>query len=744
MSNSAIQAQWSLNETGLVAWTTLKRIVTAATSDNVQALALMACGRFGNTLAMSDETNNKVEHILLPSPEPAPIKFLQGAVGFSRNDCATQLGENAAGLRFLGLAAALVTSLGAFEGAKSLDLMLRSTTDDLTTVPSVRHLRDLLASLEARSHRCGFADSVVGWQILLRKAVLPSIFSEETRQRLGRNSLQNLEKVLLESTPSPEAIAGLVDVFRQVARMGPATVLGATIRVGAAAPWVLAFAQWCVEPPSLLVGGKEVLEQPRSRLRVVISGDADDIGKPFGVTIHHQLQDLTQLLGPPSQNLKTGMVTVESYRRWLLQELGFGEGMLRLLREALEHAIPLVLRKMVCPRFARLAQDANSRPWLGSTDNSGDSCRLSPLPSTHTIADTCAAFLGLKDPIRFVSSTDCMLVAELPLVKLHLGALAEKCPCGRQCRKISTRYTRTASNGPWCAKEEFFRSLSFIIMDIFALTLFNSASPPLVRLSLGRENGSAMRNKISNLIRSGDPEDFDDMELIEWARSMAGHTFDNEDRSLIITSSKGQVIYPIVLDTFHIEKQGYLKLCCLPGVLRYNDDIYDVVSHPDPDTFDVQRHASDYLRGFPQKVCRPLNLFRGFRVSWKISVRDNKELHAGLTLRSETNNPAAIELDPLMLLFSLRDTLLVESCSHDQHAPLMSEDKFTSYSSPWDEHNEASDTTSQVDVVAVDGADDLRCFALAYSGTLAVLRRNSCLACCLNVCRHNDVHVLIL
>lgn len=743
MSNSAIQAQWSLNDTGVVAWNTLKGIVTAATSDNVQALALMACDRFGNTLAMSDATTNKVERILLPSPEPAPIRFLQGAVGFSRNDCATQLGKSAAGLRFLGLAAALVTSLGAFEGARSLDLMLKSTTDDLTTVPSVRHLRDLLASLEARSHRCGFADSVVGWQILLRKALLPCIFSEETRQRLGRDPLHSLEKVLLESTPSPEAIAGLVDVFRQVARMGPATVLGATIRVGAAAPWVLAFAQWCVEPPSLLVGGKEVLEQPRSRLRVVISGAVDDIGKPFEVTIHHQLEDLTRLLGPPSQNSTTGMVNVESYRTWSLQELGFGEGKLRLLQEALEHAIPLVLRKMMCPSFARLGQDANSRPWLGSTDNSADSCRLSPLPNIHTIADTCATFLALKDSIRFVSSNNCILVAELPLVKLHLGALAEQCPCGRQCRNLSTRHTRPAP-GRWCAKEEFFRSLSFIIMDIFALTLFNSASPPLVRLSLGRENGYAMREQISNVIRTGDPEVFDDMDLLEWARSMAGHTFDNEDRSLIITSSKGQVIYPIVLDTFHIERQGYLMLYCLPGVLRYNDDLYDVVSHPDAETLNVQHDAYDDSPDFPQKVCGPLNLFRGFRVSWKISVRDNKEIHAALTLRSETNNSPAIELDPLTLLLSLSDTLLVESCPHDQRDPLVSEDQFTSYSSPWDKHDEASDTTSKVDVVAVDGADDLRCLALACSDTFAVLRRNSCLACCLSVCRLNDVHVLIL
>ncbi len=83
---------------------------------------------------MSGETTNKVERILLPSPESAPIRFLKATVGFSRNDCATQLGNSAAGVRFLGLTAALVPSLGAFESARSLDLMLKRTTDDIKSV----------------------------------------------------------------------------------------------------------------------------------------------------------------------------------------------------------------------------------------------------------------------------------------------------------------------------------------------------------------------------------------------------------------------------------------------------------------------------------------------------------------------------------------------------------------------------------------------------------------------------------
>jgi hypothetical protein len=650
------------------------------------------------------------------------------------------------------LAAALVPSLGAFESAKSLDLMLKRTTDDMTTIPTLRHLKDLLGSLEARSHRCGFADSVVGWQILLRKEVLPCILSKGRRQRGGPNitPIGDLEKLLLDSTPSPEAIAGLVDVFRQVARMGPATVLGATIRVSAAAPWVLAFAQWCVEPPSLVVGEKEILQQPGSRLKVIISGAADDIGKPFEVTIHHQLENLTRLLGSPSRNSTTGMVTVESYGAWLLRQLSFGDGMLRILREALECAIPQLLGKIKCGRFTQLGQDAGSGQWLGSTDNLKDRCRLYPLPDIRCIADICATILALEDPIQFASLDDITLVAELPLVSRHLGSLAEKCPCEQCCMSTKRSTRRDLLSNNRCYKKDFFDSFSFLVVDILALSLFDSASPLLVKLSLDRESSSKPVNRaISKVITTGRTfSGFDHMHLIASARNMAGYgPLDDEDRSLIITSSKGQVIYPTVFDTFRIEKQGYLKLSCFPGVLRYQDDTYDVVSHPD--WVDGQHSGHGYLSPFmfPTQVFGPLKLPGDFSVSWKISVQDNRRIQAGLTLRSKANSPPAIELDPMALLRGLKNALLVESCPHDHRAQLISADQFASYCSPWDDHGEGDGSTSQVDVVAVDGADDLRCFTLAslpVRGASCVLRRNACLACCLNVCRDNGVHTLIL
>jgi len=742
MSGSSVQAQWSLSATAQAFISVARGTLVAATSDNVQVLAILACQRFGSTLAMSSEAIAKVEQIVVPSPEPAVVPFLKGLVGFFQHDCATQLGQNPAGTRFLALAAALTTSLGSFESAKALDTMLRSSTTDLTALPTVRHLKDLLSSLEVRSHRCGFVDSVLGWQILLQREALPRL-STNNSQRAPSDRYHGLERDLLDMVPSPEAIAGLVDVFRQIARVGPDTILGATIRVSAAAPWVLAFAQWCLETPSLYVANQEVLGQPGSRLKVVISSPGNDMGRQLEVTIHHQLENITQLLGEPSGKFISGMATIESYGAWLLRDLGLGfdDGMLRTLREALEHGIPQVLLSMECGQFTRLGRKKNYGRWHDLVDNFQDHCMLCPLPDTSTIAGIYARLLTAKET-AFTSLKKGELIADLPLVSRHLKSLTEECGCEKCCENTQ-RHWPPNSKSNWCRKYRFYRSLSFIIMDILALSLFESSAPLLVSLSSHRDTGVFMEHNIAKVLMDGGTQEFDDMDLLDWARSLAGHQYDSEERSLILTYGKGQVIYPIVFDTLQVEKQGYLKLCVLPGTLRYQGERYDVVSLPDTAISDDQQPPNRNLPAFPA-FSRPLHLFSDYEVVWGISVQDDKELHARLLLRSKSSNTITFENDPYSILLALKDTLFLESCPHHSRAELATADRFASFSTPWDDHQEALDSTSKVDVVAVDGANDLQCFALACTEAPAVLRGSSCIVCCLDVCREADIHVLIL
>jgi hypothetical protein len=144
----SIQAQWNLDQTVGSALSVARGIFQAASNDNVQPLAILACENFGNTIAMCAETCWKIESLVTKINEPAAIHFLRASVGFTTRDCAIQLSKSQAGVRFLSLAATLVTSLGPFAGGNALEQLLNSSASDKTLLPTARQLMLLLEALE--------------------------------------------------------------------------------------------------------------------------------------------------------------------------------------------------------------------------------------------------------------------------------------------------------------------------------------------------------------------------------------------------------------------------------------------------------------------------------------------------------------------------------------------------------------------------------------------------------------------
>lgn len=439
--------------------------------------------------------------------------------------------------------------------------------------------------------------------------------------------------------------------------------------------------------------------------------------RSFELTIHHRSESITHLIEPGSQEIVSGMVTIESYFPWLFRRIGFEtEGMIRLLRLALEHAIPQVLSSMQCKRFSCLGKTTGSEHFLGSVSNSIDSCCLTPLPELRTIRETYAKALAIEGRVNFTTLDKGMLVGDLPKVSLHLQSLAMKCPC-QHCCTCTQRYHNPLSNNDFCYKEDFFRSLSFITTEILVLSLFQSSEPILVKASLERRGGyPGLDSTISKVIKTEDTFEFDDMDLLDWVRSIIGHDYDDEERSLTLTSGKGQVIHPIVFSTFNIEKHGYLKLCCLSGTLRYENDTFNVVSTSEDIGYTL---TSDLDLPVWPEVFQPVNLFRNFKLSWDLTVQDNRELHVRLILIG-TSGRVIAQMDPLNILLALRDSLVLERCPHDCLTPLKDTDSFASYTAPWCEVGEDSDLDTQdsiasypklrISVRAVDGAEDLRCF----------------------------------
>jgi hypothetical protein len=167
MANPTLQLQWSLNQTVDSSITLARGIIRAATHDNVQPLALAACERFGTTIAMCDESTRKIEDLIRKVTAPSVVKFLKAQVGYSPDDSAAQLSRSQAGVRFLALVAPFICTMSLFDGALALEAMLRTSAVDTTLLPTARQLQDLLAALEHRLARSGFADTLLGWELLL-------------------------------------------------------------------------------------------------------------------------------------------------------------------------------------------------------------------------------------------------------------------------------------------------------------------------------------------------------------------------------------------------------------------------------------------------------------------------------------------------------------------------------------------------------------------------------------------------
>lgn len=210
-----LQLQWDLSRNSATVLSVAQGMVRASTHDNVQILALLACERFGATLAICPETRRKVEHQVLKvqTPITSIIDFLGATVGYSSDDCASQMAQSLAGVNFLSLAATIVPGIGAYEGGKILALMLENSAADKRFLPTERHLKDLLSALEYRSVQLGFSNLVAGWQKLLSHA--PQC-SETGRgfYRVEYRTTRLLAKDWISwSTPSGSSVG--LEMFRQ-------------------------------------------------------------------------------------------------------------------------------------------------------------------------------------------------------------------------------------------------------------------------------------------------------------------------------------------------------------------------------------------------------------------------------------------------------------------------------------------------------------------------------------------------
>ena len=241
--NYSIALQWALDETTDHFLKVGKDVVLAATRDSVQPIALLACERFGATIAICPERRTKIERLIDSQTGYAVIEFLKTKVGFAKGGSITQLSRSWAGVNFLALAAALVSVTDTFEAGTALENMILAAATDRLLVPTAYQLKHLLDVLEPRLNAAGFMTQVFDWQ---RWWVTSTGMSDAERLHLVQVG---------ETLPSAEGLQKIVATLRDVCRVGEAKSVNFTARC--AAPWLTAFVIWCLGASPTIYGSDD-------------------------------------------------------------------------------------------------------------------------------------------------------------------------------------------------------------------------------------------------------------------------------------------------------------------------------------------------------------------------------------------------------------------------------------------------------------------------------------------------------
>lgn len=727
----AVQWQWGLDSSASSVLRGARNLIYAASTDNIQATAILACREFGATLAMCPETCRKIELTVVPAPPPVSLGFFSGMVGYSAGDCIAHLSESLAGVQFLGLATPLVTTLPISQAGDVIATMLAKSAADKTLVPSRRQVTDLLKSIEGRCYHASFMEDVFGWEHLLQKMIQPT---------LTRNyGPPGADAPFLRSQPGIGGIESLVDAFRQLHRLGESHITRLTIRTALAIPWTVSFVKWCLgyTPSILLEDGTCIFSQENSRVEVIVSQQNPET---FKVQLHSSINSLSTLVETQVNKEIIGMIGAASYGKIFLQQCHLkGNFTTMVMRQLIPHCIKQIAHNLVVlgdHAGFNIKQEDEQEYKISDPDL--HRLRLSPFPSEDIITETCVHLLGYELTGRQQLLADRLNVFHLPLVKQHIDNLRAECSCAECSGDIDSNKE--------CRQELFVDEIAFIFTTTFVLSLFNHRDSLLIRIPTDMlPYPSSLTQAIRNILDHNLPSSCKISDVIHWALWMVRHD-EIFDDPWVMSSNKDQTVWPMIYDTMSFSKRGYLSLSWLPGKLHFENDVYSLVVSK------IRKRARRRSRPHTTAVVPvsgPCNLFSGVSSRWQITPED-KVLEASILVHgpsSEYNSPWVFA-SPDTVLSTIAKALIVDNCCHGRNTQLSTPDPFCAFLDPFlrGYPDEGDIEPGCVEIIAADGSENVRFAALGmnYDNLPTCLRRNACLSCCLKVCRQAGLSVLVL
>ncbi|KAI0426535.1 hypothetical protein F5Y09DRAFT_318568 [Xylaria sp. FL1042] len=737
MGSQLVQAQWSLNETSDSVYGIARGILQAATSDNVQPLALMACEQFGNTLAISHKTRLRIERTVLPTPEPVTLRFLKVKVGFMKHDCAVQLGSNQAGLRFLALASALISSVSAWRCADALLLMLESTTSDKRLLPTTRHLADLMSSLEDRCRLSGFADEVYGYDSIIVGASTAKGYSNYRCAHL---------------VPQPEGLAALVDACRQLQRVGDNQLISVVVEVRQCAAWVAAFSKWSLElPPSIqFADGTPIISQPGPQFTIIVSPEQDGlddgdikVGKKFKLDSIQEL--VVQCSSSP--DYPTYRVTFSTFRSLLLGSCNDQ----KWAQDAIIATLPFAI-KLICDSTYSLDTTIARRV---NPEGHTQQFTVTPapiLPDMNTISQTMRFIFGLGQEFPFDSLASVKSFRHLSEVERYLHTMTKY-------RKIHEQ--RYPDGHFWKATDpihdppdissrikHFVNELSYMCVFVVLLSLLDGMEDlhfiPLDHRYDYDWRGSQFYQKIIKLLLKGEgcisrgDVEYEIGTLLRGTAQITERAF--------VYSVRPHIFWYSILDMV-LGSNGILRIRSCRGRLMYEAQVYDEILFPDTPIL------PEYHQNPPVSVYSATqNLWTNAKTQWQVTTHEG--LLYGCLALINRRDPKIVYgySNPASAIEDL--TILLVNCEHPTDSQIEKQSSEFRFVSPEGLRSVIEDRLNHRgrNIFAVGGINELQVFCLGfladraskYESHLVVMRRRACLACCIGVCVKTQSRYLIL
>ena len=714
---SQITATWAISQTATDVVGVSKGILEAATSDNVQPIALLAGEKFGATLAISVESTRKVEMLCLQSHQSAIINTLKAYVGYKKGDSGWQLAQSDSGLRFLSLVACLLT-IDHWTAAGALSELITSTAADRTLVPTSYQLKQLMHALDYKLACSGFADTVLGYGIWLDHQI----------QRV----------TISTASPSAKVVVQLVKAMSSLGRMGEVHKMYVQIPAGQA-PWIIAFIKWCFgSPPSVVLGDRNLLAQDDSLVLVKLVAEPknDDIE----IVLLDELGDVSELVRslPDGWRAVKGMISVTTYAQKILQYVGPESSIqYRACVEIIPYGCYVSLKSLQIKSEAT-AETAHFQSLPEDGAREFDAITGSLFPSKDEVSQTLAQFLGLGRPLALKPLPEGFQVETLPTVLAAHQLICSTCPC---CKCLATCRIQKRK----CDFELFLLHVSYCIVRVLIISLLVPGDPEGIQVrwkSLPPDISERSTLAVYKCLTQAESLPCSPAEFIAVVNKMLGHRISsNGSDAWIMSSNHGQTVYPQLLESRTIHKTGILRMICASGSLYYKGEPHNLVERAAVDSYlsDEDSSNSDEYEGADQQVSSealediirfPTDAYSNSRLIWQLrTLKDRMCLSV-----AATDLPSRPIRSPMRAVSAASQSLFVD-CNHDRMSELSThlESKWLRTVSPGRPFQRPSDEPV-IRIVQSNGNELMRFFALTF-GKPGVIREDSCLACCIQVCR---------